>query len=105
MKIRTDFITNSSSTSFIIVGISDYKIARKVLEEEKKRNSYQFIYEWGQVDHFDDSSPNYVGLDTKILETMTLPEARKHLVVMLAELGIECTEDQVQLYNEGWYDG
>jgi len=37
MKIKLDFVTNSSSTSFMIIGVNDKDIINKIMEAENVR--------------------------------------------------------------------
>lgn len=92
MKTRSGFVSNSSSSSFCIIGITEKEWIKKlrVLElETAESNSntedYYFDYGFKQGKHFhlygeDYDNIGYIGLDAEILlETRTIPEAKKYM--------------------------
>ena len=89
MKIRTGFVSNSSSSSFLIVGVADNALIKKLAEAEGKTSfepsygmdpgktvTFYGCYGGGDAD-FD--GVNWVGIEIeKLMETKTLPEIKKH---------------------------
>jgi hypothetical protein len=113
MKVRTGFVSNSSSSSFLCVGVSDKGLIDQLLEaegfkEEEEGSGYEgegYGALEGKVVNFYGSSAcgwQAAGLDEdvtkKLLEKMILPEARKEFVKRIEKkLGLTIDEKKVDL--------
>lgn len=98
MKVRTGFVSNSSTTSFCIVGsyVKDLgdEFEDKLYELGSKLSSYG--YDW--------SGDRYVGLSIRQMnDEETLAEFKERAKKELAGIGIEV--DTVVVMVEGWWDG
>lgn len=107
MKIRNGFVSNSSSSSFLVIGTDNTSL----------------IDELAQADHFDDSSGGYgvagegdelvyygmqydghfdygyAGVEAAdLLERMTLPQARIFVQEIFLKLGVEVDVEDIDLY-------
>lgn len=93
MKVRVGFVSNSSSSSFLCLGVSDEETIQKLLDAEglKKNEAGYFDDEgYGQlegkvVEFYGTSEAWYAAgwgeeAVKKLLEKMALPEARKKFV-------------------------
>lgn len=113
MKIRLDFVTNSSSSSFLIVGVEDEGTIKKLLDAENIKtdnhrddddddyDEYHNGFVSGKVlDYYGmNNYLYYAGLkeDVSIMaETMTLKDMRRKFIETVYEhLNIEINEDKV----------
>jgi hypothetical protein len=101
MKIRNGFVSNSSSSSFCIIGTTyDSEIGKLVHAEEKNYGHYDKDGDWvdgtdymgygcdtGEVISFyGDSQVEYAGVDAEpLLEQYSLPQAREAFVKLCKE--------------------
>lgn len=96
MKIRTGFISNSSTTSFCIMGIYEQHMDRKDASEfcgESLLVNYGYYGMDGQ----------YIGVPIKTMkEDETLNQFRNRVKKIFLDKEVVCIPD---LIVEGWYDG
>ena len=98
MKIRNGFVSNSSTTSFCIVGTYkdglDWEFEEELYAQGSNLSSYG--NEW--------SGGRYVGLSIhQMKDEETLVQFKERAKIALAEAGIET--DVVGIMVEGWRDG
>jgi hypothetical protein len=108
MKIRQGFVSNSSSSSFLIIGTKDSDLIQRLAEKDNfdgSNSGYGFagdgdklMYYGNQYDG-DWDSGSVAGLDGQlILEMMTLPQARVHVQKIFQSLGVDVDEDEIDLH-------
>lgn len=116
MKARTGFVSNSSSSSFVILGYQlttdDISKLNKVAEE-KDMDFYELIYESDYIgdyefltesDHENVIGESIANVDEYYMEAdqislKTLKEKSKKIVEDLSKIGIQANEDDVQIYT------
>lgn len=114
MKIRQGFISNSSSSSFVIVGITDnpenLELIKKLVEIEKVKDEgfggcnegKEFLYLGGEH-YYDDKEPYvpyYVGINVEDkLEDRTVADLRLEFIAKVkAMTEVELSPKDVQLH-------
>ena len=109
MKIRSGFVSNSSSSSFIINGV---KVTNKVYEDKLEKIEWEEMRKLGlgiEPDRYyfsDDEADGYiVGLadkepdDGAVTEITPLTEELKEKIVdQMSDIGIEINVDDVKTY-------
>jgi hypothetical protein len=95
MKIRKGFVSNSSSSSFCILGVQRDCGSLKGTDLE----SHSGIGEYCEDDRF-------VGLPpTDMKDSETLLEFKNRVVAQLASVGIEARAENLNWYIDGGYNG
>lgn len=106
MKVRTGFVSNSSSSSFVVVGIQskrllDTILAATRLTEEKLWNSHCIDngqYRVGNIDIiWGDGDTPIIGVDarSRVVKGHTFKRMGKTLLAELEKLGIKPTPSEL----------
>jgi hypothetical protein len=124
MKIRTDFVTNSSSSSYLVIGVTDQGLIEQLFEKlwsEKNMDDYDGDQKFSPSYGCQMLKNNYVAIGTweeefpyvigkllgegertfkeAILETMTLSQARELVAEqMTKDTGIEIKPSYLKLW-------
>jgi len=93
MKIRTGFISNSSSSSFCIVGLADhfylYEIFRQMGIDELEKSEYLGYGTYKVPDEhlecYGCDEPDYLGFSSNLLEHNNIFELRQKLINYIKE--------------------
>lgn len=102
MKIRSGFVSNSSSSSFCVIGTT-YNIEEIAKKDGINDESFRYGVADGKVlqyhgNGFGEYDDEVIGgLDAaKVLETMTIPEAKLHLQKLIkTKFKIDVPLDQI----------
>lgn len=127
MKFRKGFVSNSSTTSFVVVGIAvdcyealELILEPSVIEEQKKifgddiEDDYSEIIEeiipWNNKSDIETHHMEYEGtiIGTSLLnigEDETLRDLKNRVVAELNKLGFICSYKDMSLYEHCGYDG
>jgi hypothetical protein len=104
MKIRNGFVSNSSSSSFIIQGI---KISNEIYDglEPSKIYSNKLKTEANRY-YFSDEEPDghIIGVSLGYLEDGVIDEItpidKKEIIERLEKIGINATEEEIKIYAQ-----
>ena len=103
MKVRNGFVTNSSSSSFCIIGVNDENLIKRMLIAEgiNNENTEYGVLEGNLLDYYGSSGYFYNAGKTaeELLETMTIPEAVKYMQKYIKEnFFIDVELDQIGFF-------
>lgn len=112
MKIRMGFVSNSSSSSFCVVG--------KIYEDEKNELLYKFdemIYDLNKINEIDPTLVTCQGIskyyDNTILgmeieniqDNETMSQFKQRVLEQVKKIDSNVVIDDIQIYVDGGYDG
>jgi len=104
MKIRTGFVSNSSSSSFCILGIAIDREKFETLTENGEEILGDLDYEYGMDNYYEQVvigiSPNKLDEDSTIRQSKI--EVSNKLSVLLGE---PILADSIYFHADGGYDG
>lgn len=100
MKIRAGFVSNSSSSSFCILGV----VASGVINSDIKWDLPKgFVSEYGISDY----DGELIGMNPESLdENMTIKQTKEYIAKTLSEsYGVEVKPEEIHWHMDGGYDG
>lgn len=101
MKIRQGFVSNSSSSSFCILGVS---VAEDVYEKVCGTFESTKLDSESAINDYDDSK--YIGLyPSRMKEDETLSQFKDRIVIEAAKLGITIPKGEIYWITDGGYNG
>ncbi len=104
MKIRSGFVSNSSSSSFCILGVSasnkDYKKVSDIPYNERNENT--LTYESG----INDSEEKYIGFNPeRMRDDETLGQFKDRIIAAAEKIGIVIEKKNLDWITDGGYNG
>jgi len=108
MKTRQGFVSNSSSSSFCILGL----VKDERFDDENVKTS-----QWGDLDLSGTDLATAYGIEEYYGQTLvgihpwamkedeTLSEFKKRIVSELASIGVEVNESEIEWHVDGGFDG
>jgi len=103
MKIHMSFVTNSSSSSFIIIGTNKHN--EKFVEDRDIKSELFSEFELVFTHEGDDNGTVSISNVTKLLSEMTIPQAKQYFVKKAREHGIDIDVKDVTFDYGGYYNG
>jgi uncharacterized UPF0160 family protein len=103
MKIRSGFVSNSSSSSFCILGVEIDQETYDKLEREWKNLRESRVRTASAISGGDDL---YVGISaTSMKDDETPRHLKQELVDVLHEIGVDIQLENVDWHEDGGYNG
>ena len=103
MKLRTGFVSNSSSSSFCILGVEIDSETMNKLEGAYKELTGTRVRTHYSISHDDGK---YVGISvTSMKDDETPRQVKRELVDALHKCGIDVGIDKVEFIEDGGYNG
>lgn len=111
MKVRNGFVSNSSSSNFLIVGVRGSQKLAQLAKADKWEEGWggyhtgnTLIFLGNDYDYENDKpsnfAPYYAGVEAEqdLKNGKTIPELRKEFIEKAKVLGVTFTEGEVDLY-------
>ena len=117
MKVRNGFVSNSSSCSFLIVGVSAYggrdgSDLSETLKEMAKADGCEemgwggysegktLVFLGGEEDEEEEYAPDYVGIEAEqdLKNNKTIGELKQEFLTKVKALGFDIPEERVDLH-------
>jgi hypothetical protein len=104
MKIRSGFVSNSSSSSFCILGVSvDNDAYEKVYDKKYNKEDKTILDSECSISY---EGEHYIGLNPeKIGEDETIGQAKDRIVTEASKLGITIDKKDIDWITDGGYNG